>query len=309
MATRFVVISDTHFYAPQTIAEDDVYWNGSLETRSPEIGACLVETIDELGPDFVIHCGDITGLCELENWAFACQVLDGLACPWYAALGNHDAEYPGVRAAFSERFGAWHYRRDLAGIRFLFLDLVHWYDRQGRCSPYRDRFDAAERQGMGADDEQLRWLEAELAACTDRPIALVSHPPLGFKPAYPIASWPRGVPVAERPTPLHPLFGEVVHRPAIQAAIRRAPNVRVAFAGHWHIMDATPLDGAVHCQTASLREFPFEIRAVEIDAAAMRVTTVPLKDPSFRQASFVPAWNNAWVAGGPADRAFRIELE
>jgi 3',5'-cyclic AMP phosphodiesterase CpdA len=309
MSTRFVVISDTHFYAPRTIAEDDVYWNGVLQTRSPEIGACLVETIDELNPDFVIHCGDITGLCELENWAFACRLLDGLRCPWYAALGNHDTWYPGVREAFAERFGACYYRRDLAGIRFLFLDLVHWYDSQGHRSPYRDLIETSQIGGMGADDEQLRWLEAELAADTDRPIALVSHPPLGFKPAYPIASWPRGEPVIERPTPLDPLFGEVVYRSTIQAALRSAPHVKVAFAGHWHIMDATHQDGVVHCQTASLREFPFEIRTVEIDSATMKIRTVPLKDPAFRQASFLPAWNNAWVSGSPADRAFGVELE
>jgi predicted phosphodiesterase len=309
MVTRFVVISDTHFYAPQTIAKDDVYWNGVLQTRSAEIGASLVETIDELGPKFVIHCGDITGLCELENWAFACRVLDGLSCPWYAALGNHDAWFPGVRAAFAERFGACYYRRDLAGMRFLFLDLVHWYDGQGRRSPYRDSIEAGQIGGMGADEEQLRWLEAELAAGAERPTALVSHPPLGFKAAYPIASWPRGKPVAKRPTPLDPLFGEVVYLPAIQAAIRAAPQAKVAFAGHWHIMDATRQDGVVHCQTASLREYPFEIRVVEVDSTTMKVRTVPLKDPEFRRASFVPAWNNAWVAGGPDDRAFGVELK
>ena len=32
-----------------------------------------LETINELAPDFVIHCGDFTGLCDMENWDAGCR--------------------------------------------------------------------------------------------------------------------------------------------------------------------------------------------------------------------------------------------
>ena len=122
MTTRFVVISDTHFYAPGRQEKDALCWNRVLQTRSDAIAQALVEAIRDLAPDFVVHCGDITGLCEMANWEFACQIMDQLPCPWYAVLGNHDTWFAGVRDAFSARFGVpagpCYYGRDLGGIPF-----------------------------------------------------------------------------------------------------------------------------------------------------------------------------------------------
>ena len=238
--------------------------------------------------------------------------MDSLPCPWYAALGNHDTWYPGVRDAFSFRFelprGPGHYRRDLGGISFLFLDLVHWHDRGGAVSPYRDPYAPGQKPRMGASAEELQWLEAELAACTGRPVVLVSHPPLAFKPSYPVASWPGDLLRSEVGS-LAASFGEVVGRQAILETVRRYPNVKAAFAGHWHIHDATRQSGITHCQTASLREFPFEMRVVEVQPSRMTITTESLDDPSFASASYVPAWDNDWVAGGPVDRSLAVRLD
>ena len=312
---RFVVISDTHFFAPGAVSRDATFWNRVLRTRSLEIGACLVETVNYLAPDFVIHCGDLTGHCDLANWQAGCQILDQLDCPWYAVLGNHDTWFPGLRDAFSVRFGLppgqGHYRRDLSGLCFLFLDLAHWHERRGGVSPYLDKeaYDAGQIAGLGPSAEGQRWLEAELADCADQPVILVSHPPLGFKSSYLLGTLPKGKPALASRVPVESVLGNVVGQGALRALIGRYTNVRLALAGHWHINDATHQDGVVYCQTASLREFPFEVRLVEVKAGLMRVSMVPLKGSAdLREASYVPAWNNGWVEGEPADRSFTVAL-
>ena len=86
---RFVIITDTRFYAPGRV-KDGVWWNRTLQSSTDEIGRCLVETISPLRPDFVIHCSDISGHCDLANFHAGLGILDRLPCPWYAVLGNHD---------------------------------------------------------------------------------------------------------------------------------------------------------------------------------------------------------------------------
>ncbi len=141
-AVRFAVITDTHFYAPGN-GRDGAWWNRTLSSRSLDIGRCLVESVRTLSPDFVIHCGDLPGTYDLRDWEAALSVMEGLGCPWYGAIGNHETWNPGIRAAFASRFGLpgdrCYHARTLGGLRFVFLDTCHWRSRDGACSPYLDR--------------------------------------------------------------------------------------------------------------------------------------------------------------------------
>ncbi len=314
MTSRFVVISDTHFFAPDAVPQDKLYWNRVLQSRSPEIGECLIETINDLAPDFVIHCGDFTGLCDMENFEFGCQLMDQLSCPWYAVLGNHDTWYPGIRDAFSSRYGLpqgqCYYSRDLAGLRFIFLDVAYWTSRQGQVSPYLDKelYDSGQILGMGPTQEELRWLQAELEQCSERPVILVGHGPLQFRDTYPVVTLPKGRPVAAARTSLADHMDSVLLRREMLEIIRGHPNVKAAFAGHWHICDVMQDNGVLYCQTASLREYPFEIRVVEVYNQRLSVTTLGLKDLTFGQLSYMGEWGNDWVAGAPSDREFTVDL-
>jgi 3',5'-cyclic AMP phosphodiesterase CpdA len=314
MGSRFVVVSDTHIFAPGSEPEDKLYWNRVLQSRSRDIADCLIDTITDLAPDFVVHCGDITGLCDMENFDYACQMLDSLPCPWYAAVGNHDTWNPGIRTAFSSRFGLpegqCYYRRDLAGLHFIFLDVAYWTSAKGDVSPYLDKelYDSGQILGMGPSLAELQWLEEELPDCSHRPVILVSHAPLGFKDAYPLATLPRGRPVQAPTTSLVDYMGDVLLRDQLRATVSRFPNVRVAFAGHWHISDATRDDGVLFCQTSSLREYPFEIRVAEVRDGRLSVITTGLKNTEFQRLSYVAEWGNSWVAGSPGDREFTVNL-
>ena len=204
-----------------------------------------------------------------------------------------------------------YYALDLAGLRFLFLDLAYWAARDGQISPYLDKdlYDSGEIAGLGTSLQELDWLQRELAAAGERPVVVVSHAPLGYKPNYPVVTLPRGKPPAGPRTSVAEMMGDVAGREAVRALLRQHPRVRLALAGHWHISDFTREDGVAFCQTPALREFPFEFRLAIVEGERLHVTTHGLDDESFRRQSYVEAWGNAWVAGTETDRTFSVALQ
>ena len=316
---RFAIISDTHYYAPGQ-GKEGVWWNRTLQEETDRIGRCMVETISELRPDFVIHCGDITGYCDMENYGVALEVLDSLPCPWYAVVGNHDTWFPGVRDAFSDRFGAprgqCFYSVQLGGLRFAFLDTCYWQAVDGSISTYLDKemFDSGQIQGIAIAEDELEWLDAELEAHIDETVVLVSHAPLGFRPSYPVATMPDGSPGPEGGCPLIHfnakcgVLGDIANREALRAILSRHGNVRMALAGHCHIFDRHEEDGIAFVQTGAMREYPSEFRMVEVENGVASFTTHGLKDPSFAERSYLEERNNRWVAGEEDDRTFTIAL-
>ncbi len=58
--------ADTHCYAAGN-NRDGVWWNRTLSSRSLEIGGCLVEVLQAVAPDFVIHCGDLPGSAQRRD--------------------------------------------------------------------------------------------------------------------------------------------------------------------------------------------------------------------------------------------------
>jgi hypothetical protein len=313
MSHRFVVISDTHFLAPGHRMVGRTWWNRVLESRADEIGAALVEAVNRLKPDFVIHCGDFTGHSDPANYEFGLQVMNQLGCPWYAVLGNHDSWSPGVCTALAARYQLpgedCFYARDLAGLRFIFLDVAYWISVGGETARYQNNelSDRGQLRGMGPSAEEMTWLEQELAAA-DGPVALVSHAPLGYKPAYPIPTLPYGTPALQPQSSVADVMGDVLYRSAMRELLRRYPRVKIAFSGHWHICDMTREDGVAFCQTGALREYPFEFRVVEITDRCLHINTLGLGE-DFQRASYMEAWGNQWIAGADGDRSFRVELK
>jgi len=312
MPDRFLILTDTHFLAPGHRADGKTWWNRVLESRCSEISEALVEAVNRLKPDFIIHCGDFTGHGDLVNYEFGVEVMDRLGCPWYAVPGNHDTWFAGVRAALAARYQLpgedCFYARDLAGLRFIFLDVGYWTSQEGVTTPYlsKELYDQGEISGMGPTLRELAWLEQELAVA-DRPVVIVSHAPLGYQPGYPMPTLPHGMPAPRPQTSIAALMNDILHREAIRGLMRRCPQVKAAFAGHWHICEAFLEDGITFCQTGALREYPFEFRLVEVSDGELRVTTVGL-DGDFQRESYVEAWGNRWVAGADGDRSFTVRL-
>ena len=316
---RFAVISDTHLYVRGN-GKDSIWWNRMLRSQTDRISSCMIDTISPMQPDFVVHCGDISGHCDLENFRTGLAILDRLPCPWYAVLGNHDTWFPGVRDAFSERNGLPHgqcyYSVSLGGLRFIFLDTCYWRATDGSASPYLDKqlFDSNMINGLYIDDEELEWLDTQLKTYSQEKVVLVSHAPLGFKDNYKATTLPDGQPGRPEGCSLLEfntqcgIVGDIHNRLELRALLARHPNVKMAFAGHCHINDYHREQGIAFIQTGSMIEYPFEFRLVEIDNGVASFTTHGLNDPSFQKESFIEERGNRWLAGKDAERTFTVAL-
>lgn len=316
---RFAVIADTHFFAKGG-RKDEVWWNRTLRSQTARIGSCMVDTIARMEPEFVIHCGDITGYCDLANYHAALEIMDRLPCPWYAVVGNHDTWFPGVRDAFADRNGLPHgqcyYSVALNHLRFIFLDTCYWRAVDGSVAPYLDKelFANDMIEGLYLADKEMEWLGSELEKHRDEPVILASHAPLGFKDAYPVTTLPDGQPGAPGGCSLLEFnkkcgrIGDIFNRREVRKLLAAHSNVRMALAGHCHINDFHEEDALAFMQTGSMLEYPFEFRMVQVENGLASVTTHGLDNPSFQAESYMTERGNRWVAGTDTERTFSFSL-
>ena len=117
-----------------------------------QVLSLLIEEINAVGADFLIHLGDMTPAGgDDEYWAFL-ETMAKLQCPYYPVLGNHDVKFHG-REIFQEIYGPLHHCFDQGEWRFIFLD----------------------SSSHGLDEDQLEWL-AE--AIKDRPSLIFTTSPM-----------------------------------------------------------------------------------------------------------------------------------
>ena len=116
-----------------------------------QVLSLLIEEINAVGADFLIHLGDMTPAGgDDEYWAFL-ETMAKLQCPYYPVLGNHDVKFHG-REIFQEIYGPLHHCFDQGEWRFIFLD----------------------SSSHGLDEDQLEWLAEAIKA---RPSLIFTHVP------------------------------------------------------------------------------------------------------------------------------------
>ena len=313
MDTRFVIMTDTHFTPPGR-GIDGQFWNRTLFSRSVEISEALISTVKNLSPDFIIHCGDFTHLGDVENYQYGVDIMDRMSCPYIIILGNHDAEHRGIRKSITSFLendkGKFYYSREMAGLRFIFLDSANWITKDGIETDYFDsEIDKAGRYlGIGPSQVELDWLKHELAQNQNIPTIIINHAPIHSKTTYPLSTLQGGKPVKLHPCPYHHFAMYGVKHETLRDLIAQHANVVALFAGHWHISSIHSFQGVIHCQTGSLMEYPFEMRLLEKDRDQLNISTVGLIDSKFKNDSFITEWKNQWVAGQPNDRKWNIAL-
>ncbi|MCX7174584.1 MAG: metallophosphoesterase [Proteobacteria bacterium] len=158
--------ANANFYFVQL---SDIHW-GYKGPDNPDAAVTLgkaVATVNALAdqPDFIVFTGDLTHttddglerrrrMAEFKRIVAALKVKDVRFMP-----GEHDASLD-RGAAFMEHFGPTHYTFDHRGVHFVALDNV--------SDP-----------GAKIGDEQLAWLEADLARLDKAaPIVVLTHRPL-----------------------------------------------------------------------------------------------------------------------------------
>lgn len=282
-AFKFIVISDVHVRLPGN-PDDGLYNNaGNIAALSEAITRINAEQYDA---DLVMITGDLTGCLFSSNpadygtgadnpaEAFK-RMMDSLAMPYYAALGNHDYEDgvtatgegttssdpAGMEAVWKKVLGIDPYYSFVhKGVRFVVLNANRGPSRTVPCP-----FATVELGCEGSFDEpQLSWLEGELIK-SEPCLLFVHHPLITDQGAE--ATWsPAGSAMQVR---ADDRFYSI-------AAANRA-RIRGVFVGHGHFWEQGTLNGTIPVyETGSIGDFfgsSSNIRVVEVDPATGSVTT------------------------------------
>jgi 3',5'-cyclic-AMP phosphodiesterase len=166
---NFVQISDSHI--------------GFNKDANKDVAGTLKEAIARINalpepPDFILHTGDLTHLCEPEEFDTLDQMLKGLKTSQiFYVPGEHDVIGDNGKK-YLERFGkgtkgrGW-YSFDHKGVHF--IGLVNVMD--------------IKENGLGIlGNEQLEWLEDDLKGrSSSTPIVIFAHIPLWT--VYPEWGW------------------------------------------------------------------------------------------------------------------------
>ena len=166
----FLQLSDSHI--------------GFNKPANPDPLATLTDAIAKVKtlavkPSFMIHTGDITHLSKDKEFDDAAEVLKGTGMQGFYVPGEHDVIDEGTGKSYLGRYGTkdtkgsgW-YSFDQNGVHF--IGLVNVLNLKAG--------------GLGnIGDEQLKWLEADLAGkAKSTPIVVFAHVPLWT--VYPEWGW------------------------------------------------------------------------------------------------------------------------
>ncbi|HKW80100.1 MAG TPA: phosphodiesterase [Casimicrobiaceae bacterium] len=221
-------ISDLHIKTP-----------GSLAYRVVDSAAYLRRCVDHLlaagqRPDVVVVTGDLTDSGRSEEYAHLRALLDPLPMPVYLLPGNHD-DRAALRASFPDHAYLFQmdrfvqYAVDAAPLRLIALDSTIPGASGGELCPLR-----------------LAWLEARLSEAARQPVVIVTH---------------------------HPPFATGIGHMdsigfadpgALEAIVRRYPNVERVLCGHLHRAIQVRFGGTI----ASTCPSPAHQVALDLDADA-----------------------------------------
>jgi Icc protein len=155
------------------------------------LARAAVREINEIGPEFVVIPGDFTEDGEPQQFRLAKEIFDGLACPYYAVMGNHDVVQrstgrPMGAELYAETFGfpPEDFVVDCGGLQVALVDTA-----DPTRSPFADPDASVTAPAGGVDSGAL--VPGQARALADRldrrrPVLLVQHHELqpfsGFPP-------------------------------------------------------------------------------------------------------------------------------
>lgn len=191
-----VQLSDPHVVAPGRRVE------GVVDT--PALFAQAVAAAAALQPAAVLISGDLVDGGRPDEYRHLRQLLLPLTCPVWLMAGNHD-DPAALRAAFPDHdelgaSGPVQWVREAAGLRVVALDTT-----------------VPGRPHGALDADRLEWLDRCLAAAPSRPtLVAMHHPPFesGIGPMDAMRLVRGG--------------------PALEAVLRRQPQVQRVVCGHLH---------------------------------------------------------------------------
>ncbi|MGH2759973.1 MAG: metallophosphoesterase family protein [Actinomycetota bacterium] len=253
-----------------------------------------IAEINEIGPEFVVMPGDFTEDGEPEQFRLAREIFEGLTCPYYAVLGNHDAVQRSTREPFGEKLYA-----ETFGIESqdfvlecgdLQIALVNSTDPT--ASPFPD-WDVSRGSvggiAAGVDSGALRPGQAEeLAQRLDpqRQTLLIQHHELHPFPGFP--------PVK---------FALREEDAAAELEALRDHDLIGLIAGHTHRSAVLKVgDGSLtQLEIPSLKDWPFAYSVAGVSEAGVQVVVrqVSDRDLVWRFSHQMPPLMRRFAVGGP----------
>lgn len=170
----FALISDCHLHLHGT--------NGwVMAGSSVEIFRSVMQSVARLRPDFVLLPGDLLHDGERENLVEILLQLKQLSCPYFVVAGNHDFKQ-------EEWLNSENSKKYISENEFIAAFNGHGYAPKNK-SYYSVHLPGGMRligldgchrrlvEGWGGSlsDEQLSWLDGELAAADEDVIVMIHH--------------------------------------------------------------------------------------------------------------------------------------
>ncbi|MBT7647344.1 MAG: serine/threonine protein phosphatase, partial [Rhodospirillaceae bacterium] len=176
----FAIIADSH------VTEEEASAIGGYDVDTVRLGSArsryVVQELNRLAPDFVVHLGDIThpepGTPAYEDSAERFhRVYEDLTCPLYLVPGNHDI---GEKAFPGEPLFDQHAQRTVNEA--MIAEYESHFQAQYFSFEHEDCLFVVMNgmivnSGLACEEEQREWLEGLLTANQGRRIFVFSHYP------------------------------------------------------------------------------------------------------------------------------------
>jgi len=265
MRFKFAIASDLHITLPHTVFDHPGRFH-LVEYSIPAFEVVL-EGLSHTDIDFLLLPGDLTQHGEPENHQWLSDRLQRLPYPVFVIPGNHDVPTPQSMELFPSYYshcGYGHKNRLyysyqlMPEVRLLAMN-SNWFDAEGN-------------QRGRVDDQQLDWLEQELAH-KHYPVNLVMihHNLLNHVPGQ------NRNPIGQR---------YILENAAAVCEILHKYGVQLVFTGHLHVQDIAydPTYALYDITTGSLVSYPHPYRLLEfaqanhtykLDIISPRVSSIP----------------------------------
>lgn len=227
----FVQVSDTHI----TQRADTAY---KALSSSRELLADAVKQINKIkGLDFVMFTGDMVDTATNENYLEYYKIISKLEYPTLNAFGNHDF-YGMSKQEALETVKKYN-------LNYIFDNTYYAFSPK---TDYRiivlDANDNLDTANGRLSDEQLRFLDDELAQNQDKIVLIALHHP----PVEPFVSYDHSI----------------LNANEINEILVKYTNPIVVISGHYHATKIRFIGNLVFVSTPSLVTYPMAFRHIKI---------------------------------------------
>jgi predicted phosphodiesterase len=290
-----------HLFVFAAIGDSHIRYDGGQDARylknmddAPALLANYAGDINAHVPavDFAVQLGDVTDLGKAEEFAIAGEALDGLACPLYAVLGNHDNFQSDHKQGWMQFAGVAspNYSFDVQGFHFIVIDCT--------LDPYVPPY-------VDCGPTLREWVADELAINRGKPTIVFSHFNMWQRPWNPMFD-----------TTL--VYAEYRGMPELRQVLENAGNVVAVINGHVHANRVEVHNGIYYVDIAATLVGPPSIRYFCVYPNRIEVTSAYISDQYLfdRVTALCPTCSNcfnpsevcAFIDGLTSDRQFVIPV-